>query len=167
VLAEQGVAGCTVREVAAAGPLTKSSIHYYFADMDVLVDLAMSEHVAAFEAQLRAAGAATPDPLAAFWTTIEAYLATFRDRPNVAHLWFEYWIDAVRKGRLDAVTRLHEQITDVLTERLRALDVPSPDDRGRAVFVYLVGAIIDEPVSTETHERIRRDIAALAGIGLA
>jgi hypothetical protein len=35
-----GLAACTVREVAAAGPLTKSAIHYYFyfADMDVLID---------------------------------------------------------------------------------------------------------------------------------
>ena len=38
VLAEQGLAACSVRAIADASPLTKSAIHYYFADINELVD---------------------------------------------------------------------------------------------------------------------------------
>lgn len=165
VLATQGLAGCTAREVAAAGPLTKSAIHYYFADMDVLIDLAMNEHVAAFREQLRAAGAGAPAPATAFWRTVDAYLHTFREYPNVTHLWFEYWTDASRKGRMQAVAWMLDQISAVFAERLDAAGVPAAKDSGRAVFVYLMGAIIDQSVDPRARERARAYIAAVTGLG--
>src|SRR5216110_2297491 len=67
VLARDGLGGCTVRAIADAGPLTKSAVHYYFADLDVLIDRAMAAHIASFEASLRNAAAAAPDPAASFW----------------------------------------------------------------------------------------------------
>ena len=164
VLATRGLAGCTVREIAAAGPLTKSGIHYYFADMDVLIDQAMAGHVDAFEAQLRDAGDAESSALGRFWATVEAYLATFREQQGVTHLWFEYWIDASRKKRLDAIRQMNDRVASLFAERLEALGVASPADKGRAVLVYLTGAIVDQTVEPETGQRIRADIAALAGL---
>lgn len=166
VLATQGLAGCTAREIAAAGPLSKSAIHYYFADMDVLIDLAMAEHVAAFEAQIRAAGDAAGDGTAdtRFWATVDAYRATFRDRPGVACLWFEYWIDASRKKRTEAISQMHDRVAGLFAELLRAAGASSPTERGRAVLVYLTGAIVDQTVAPRTEQRIRADIAALAGL---
>lgn len=164
VLATRGLAGCTVREIAAAGPLTKSAIHYYFADMDVLIDLAMAGHVAAFEAQIRAAGDSAADVPGRFWATVDAYAAVFRDRPSVARLWFEYWIDASRKQRTEAIRQMHDRVAGLFAEILRAAGVAEPSERGRAVLVYLTGAIVDQTITPRTKQRIRSDVAALAGL---
>jgi AcrR family transcriptional regulator len=164
VLATRGLARCTAREVAAAGPLSKSAIHYYFADMDLLVDLAMGEHVTAFTDQLRAAGAGAADPVTAFWRSVDAYLDTFRDRPEVTQLWFEYWTDASRKHRLGAVRDMLGQASSVLAERLRDAGAPAAEDAARAVLVYLMGAIIDEAVDPRARHRTREHIARLAGL---
>jgi AcrR family transcriptional regulator len=163
VLAGQGLAACTVREVAAAGPLTKSAVHYYFADMDVLIDRAMAAHVANFEAALRDAAAAAPDPPASFWNIIDAYLATFRDRPHVARLWLEYWADASRKGRVSMIAELNGRITALLAGHLRAAGVPGAADTAHGVFLILAGTILDQP-SPGADGQARKHIAALAGL---
>jgi hypothetical protein len=56
--------------------------HYYFADVDVLIDRAMSQHVGNFAANLRTAASGAATPSAAFWSVIETYLATFREQPS-------------------------------------------------------------------------------------
>jgi AcrR family transcriptional regulator len=167
VLATRGLAGGTVREVAAASGLTKSAIHYYFADMDDLVDRAMAEHVAAFVASLRAAGAAAAEPRAALWRTIDAYLDTFEDQPAVAHLWFEYWVDAARHERLEPVRRLHGAVVGVLADRLRAVGAPRPDRAAAAVFTHLLGAVVArsvDPGADPHHRRLHGELALLAGL---
>jgi len=163
VLAVQGLAACTVREVAAAGPLTKSAIHYYFADMDVLIDRAMAAHVANFEAALRDAAAAAPDPPAGFWNIIEAYVTTFRDRPHVTRLWLEYWADASRKGRVNVIAELNDRITALLAGHLRAAGVPRPADTAHGVFLILAGTILAQPAPV-TDGQARKLIAALTGL---
>jgi DNA-binding transcriptional regulator YbjK len=45
VLARDGLAGCTARAVAEASPLTKSALHYYFSDMDKIIDQATVGHI--------------------------------------------------------------------------------------------------------------------------
>src|SRR5690348_7536488 len=76
VLATQGLAACTARAVADASPLTKSAIHYYFHDIDEIVDEAMAGHVDAMLTNLRhVADQAEPDER--LWRVVEAYLATF------------------------------------------------------------------------------------------
>jgi AcrR family transcriptional regulator len=163
VLADQGLAACTVREVAAAGPLTKSAVHYYFADMDVLIDRAMAAHVANFEAALRDAAAAAPDPPASFWNIIDAHLATFRDRPHVARLWLEYWADASRKGRASMIAELNRRITALLADHLKAVGVPRPSDTAHGVFLILAGTILDQPTPAGDGQA-RKHIAALTGL---
>jgi AcrR family transcriptional regulator len=167
VLATKGLAGCTAREIAGAGPLTKSAIHYYFADMDDLIDRAMAEHVAAFDAALRAVGTGGDDPVSSFWKTIEAYLATFRDRPHVAYLWFEYWIHSSRQGRLAPVRQMHGQVAALLAERLAAAGVPAPAETARAVLVYLLGAIVEQSVDPHAAGEAGAHVARLTGLPAA
>jgi DNA-binding transcriptional regulator YbjK len=163
VLADRGLAACTVREVAAAGPLTKSAIHYYFADLDVLIDRAMAAHVANFEAALRDAASAAPDPPASFWNIIDAYVATFRDRPRVARLWLEYWADASRKGRGNLIAELNGRITALLASHLKAAGVPRPADAAHGVFLILAGTVLDQP-SPDVASQARKHIATLTGL---
>jgi len=149
LLANHGLAGCTSRQIAAAGHLTKSVIHYYFSDMDVLV----------------AAAASANDPLNAFWNMIDAYLATFRDQPHVTYLWLEYWVDASRKGRVDAIAALNDRITAMLEEELGACGNPRPRESAKAVFTYLLGAILDQTVNENAVGKMTAHIATLAGVG--
>jgi AcrR family transcriptional regulator len=163
VLAEKGLTACTTREIAAAGPLTKSAIHYYFADVDVLIDRAMSQHVRNFAVTLRTAATDAATASAAFWSIIEAYLATFREQPNVTYLWFEYWVDAARKGRLDAINAMNQQVVDVLTEQLTRLGIADPEATATHVFVLLLGEVIAQPTGIARDQTCRR-IAAMVGI---
>ena len=82
--------------------------------------------------------------------TIETYLSTLRDRPHVTYLWFEYWIDASRKGRTAAVRQMHDQVTRLLAERLHAAGNPQPHETAKALFVYLLGAIVEQSVAPPT-----------------
>lgn len=160
VLVTQGLSRCSAREVATVGPLTKSAIHYYFEDMDLLIDLAMTELVAGFQERLRAAGEGSPDAVTAFWRTVDAYL----DVPRPSHLWFEYWTDASRKSRLRAVSSMLDQISAVFAERLRNARVRSADEVGRTVLVYLMGAIVDQTVDRNNRARTHETIALLTGL---
>jgi DNA-binding transcriptional regulator YbjK len=169
VLSTHGVAGCTAREVAAVGPLTKSGIHYYFTDMDALIDRAMAEHVAEFVTGLRAAGEGVSPPAAAFWTTVDWYLTRFREQPGQARLWFEYWAAATANGRSEVVAQRHVQVAAVLVDRLRAARVDAPKRAARAALVYLLGAVVeqslvDQSSAARREEATRAHVAALVGL---
>jgi AcrR family transcriptional regulator len=146
VLARDGLAACTTRAVAEAGPLTKSAIHYYFSDMDELVDQAMVRHLQAFMDRLRAAAAAHDDPVRRFWAAVEEFLGIFEQMPSAALLWFDYWIDATRKGRVEPVDRLNREVTAIYAELLAAVPVPEPERHAEALFSCLLGMIVQQTV---------------------
>jgi AcrR family transcriptional regulator len=165
VLARDGLAGCTARAVADASPLTKSAIHYYFADMDDLVEAAMAGHIEATVEHLRAAAAAHDDPLERFWAAVTRYLELFQAKPNAAVLWFDYWVDAVRRDRLDAVRRLHRDCVWIFAELLAAIPVGEPRKRAQALFRYLVGAVVQQTVDPLPVKEVRSHVADLCGLG--
>jgi DNA-binding transcriptional regulator YbjK len=161
VLARDGLAGCTVRAIAEAGPLTKSAIHYYFADIDVLIDRAMAAHINAFVASLREVAARHEDHGDRLFAVLEAYLDTFAERPNAAFLWFEYWIGAGRAQHPQAIDAMLTSITELLTELLAPLDVDDPRARARALLSYLLGAIVQQRVRPRPFIALQADIEAL------
>jgi len=164
VLARDGLAGCTVRAIADAGPLTKSAIHYYFADLDELVDAAMAGHIEAFLARVRAAAGRGSDPIGCFWAAIEAYLGTFDENPGAALLWYEYWIDAARKGRPEPVDRMNREVVGMITELLEAVPVPGAAVRAEAVFSALLGLVVQQSVRRRPSEEVRELIRLSAGL---
>ncbi|MFD9892127.1 TetR/AcrR family transcriptional regulator [Amycolatopsis sp. NPDC059027] len=161
VLARDGLAGCTVRAIAEAGPLTKSAIHYYFADIDVLIDRAMAAHINTFAAGLRAVAERHTDPRERLFKVTEAYLDEFADRPNAAFLWFEYWIAAGRAQHPQAIDAMLTSITELLAELLSPLDVDDPRARARALLSYLLGAVVQQRVRPRSYATLRGDIEAL------
>jgi AcrR family transcriptional regulator len=158
VLAEQGLAGCSVRAVADSSPLTKSAVHYYFADMDELIDEAMSRHMEAFIARLRAAAGGDAGPTERFWAAIRDYLGVFEENPAAALLWFDYWIDATRKGRTAPVDRMNADVLAVLTDLLTAVGVTEPAVRAEALFSGLLGLVVQQSVHRRPFETVRRQI---------
>lgn len=166
VLARDGLAGCTARAVAGEGPLTKSAIHYYFADMDDLVDLAMAGHIDAFAARITAAADEHRAPERRFWAAVRAYLDTFQELPGTARLWFEYWIDATRKNRAAAIEKVHGQMTGIFGELLAAAGVAGPAARADAVFTYLLGAVVRQAVRPRPFTELKAQLAPIAGLPL-
>jgi DNA-binding transcriptional regulator YbjK len=164
VLARDGLAGCTARSVAEAGPLTKSAIHYYFSDMDDLVDLAMAGHIDAFAARIRAAADHHRKPETRFWAVVREYLETFVEMPGTARLWYEYWIDATRKGRPAAIEHSYAQLAAIFAEHLAASGVADPDDRADTLLTYLLGAVVRQAVRPRPFTELRPRLAAISGL---
>jgi AcrR family transcriptional regulator len=161
VLARDGLAGCTARAIADASPLTKSAIHYYFADIDLLIDRAMAGHVTAFLENLRAVASRHDDPQERLWAVLQAYLDTFADNPNAAFVWFEYWVAVGRADHVQAAEAMLRSVTELLTELLADLDIDDPRARARALQSYLLGAIVQQRVRRRPFATLREEIELL------
>lgn len=161
VLVRDGLAGCTARAIADASPLTKSAIHYYFSDLDLLIDRAMAVHVTEFLSGLRAIGERHGDPEERFWAVIRAYLDTFAENPNAAFVWFEYWVAVGRTDHVQAVEVMLRSSTELLTDLLADLGVDDPRAKARAVQSYLLGAIVQQRVRPRPFATLREEIKPL------
>ncbi|HVW44948.1 MAG TPA: TetR family transcriptional regulator C-terminal domain-containing protein [Amycolatopsis sp.] len=161
VLARDGLAGCTARAIADASPLTKSAIHYYFSDIDLLIDRAMAAQVTAFLGHLRAVAAWHEDPEERFWAVVKAYLDTFAENPNAAFVWFEYWVAVGRSDHLRAADAMLHSSTELLTELLGDLGHDDPRAKARALQSYLLGAIVQQRVRPRPFATLREEIRPL------
>ncbi|MFF0490919.1 TetR/AcrR family transcriptional regulator [Nocardia sp. NPDC004068] len=161
VLAQDGLSACTARAVADASPLTKSAVHYYFADIHEIIDLAMRDHVSALVDQLRAAAATESTAPERLWSVAEAYLATFADRPSVAYLWFEYWIDTGRRGQSAAITGALDDMHALLRELAADIPVDDPDETAHTLLSWLMGTIVQQRLRPRPAEALRREMARI------
>ncbi|NKQ58356.1 TetR family transcriptional regulator [Amycolatopsis sp. K13G38] len=161
VLARDGLAGCTARAIADASPLTKSAIHYYFSDIDLLIDRAMAAHVTDFLRDLRAIADRHDDPEHRFWAVVRAYLDTFAENPNAAFVWFEYWVAVDRADHVQAAEVMLRSSTELLTDLLADLDVDDPRAKARALQSYLLGAIVQQRVRPRPFATLREEIRPL------
>lgn len=161
VLARDGLAGCTARAIADASPLTKSAIHYYFSDIDLLIDRAMARLVTGFLDGLRAVAEKYDDPVERLWEVLRAYLATFAEHPNTAFTWFEYWVAVGRAEHPQAAEVMLRSVTELLTDLLRDVGIDDPRARARALQSYLLGAIVQQQVRPRPFETLREEIDKL------
>lgn len=160
VLARDGLAGCTARAVADASPLTKSAIHYYFEDIDEIIDRAMAAHVDAMVVSLREVAGRHPDPGERLWAVLWAYLATFADRPHAAYLWFEYWVAAGRRGSTAAAEEQLDKMRALLAELLTGL-VADREAVARALLSWLLGSIVQQQVRPRAEAELRAEATRL------
>lgn len=167
ILARDGLAACTARAVADESPLTKSAIHYYFDDMDEIIDAAMAAHLTAFLDLVRAAADQHTDPSERFWAAVRAYLQTFREQPSTARLWFAYWVDAGERSRPGPIDDMHRQATDLLATLLTDILVADPASRAHALLSYLLGTIVQQAIRPLPFSALAPEIAALCGTELA
>lgn len=165
VLARDGLAGCTVRAVAEASPLTKSAIHYYFHDMDDLIDQAMSVHITEFARLVREAADRHEEPPARFWAAVDEYLAIFRDKPRSILLWIEYWWHSAQNGRLATVAARYQEVDSIFVRLLRELGVDAPDRRGGALNSFLLGVATRQGFANRPADALRAEITELCHLG--
>ena len=77
LLAQEGVAGLSIRKIAKEAGLSPMGLYRHFADKEALINALMADGFLAWEA--RVAGIVSPDPLR--W--LEAFLAFSLDEPHL------------------------------------------------------------------------------------
>ena len=115
----RGLAGCTVRAVADASPLTKSAVHYYFETIEEIIDAAMAGLLADFLDHLRTANSTHTNARARLTAVIEQYLGAFATQPGYATLWLGYFVTSAQAGRLGRLITTQNTIIELLEDVLR------------------------------------------------
>jgi AcrR family transcriptional regulator len=180
LLLYNGVNGCTVRSIAAHAGVSKGLIHYYFRDVEEVVDLAMLKATQAWIALLprideqpREGMDGNPAELAshraeALWHALWASLEPFvhGDR-TLMPLWLEYWASCSRAGRIAPLREIQGLLLDYVRDILEAAGVEDSEGKSFAVTSYLFGAAMQQSVMTIPPDLVRTHIASLCGIDLS
>ncbi|GIU84875.1 MAG: TetR family transcriptional regulator [Acidimicrobiales bacterium] len=161
VLLRDGFAACTARAIAAASPLTKSAIHYYFEDVEEIVDAAMLELSEAFFAHVAESTSEIADPEERFWAALRTYLQPFQEHRPVTVLWFEYWSDRARRGRTEVVERIHAGIQRLFGELLEEAGVSHAQTAAHAVVSWVLGTVLQQTVRPVSFEALRAELEPL------
>lgn len=149
-LRTQGVEGCTARAIAARAGLAKSAIHYYFEEIDQLVDLAWEQLMGRFVDRLEAAAEAQDDPHRALWSTAELYLRVGTERSTrIPMMTFDFLVSSVRKADTAAVSTTMGRITDLFAKLVAATGTDDAAAKAEVLMFTLVGTL----VRLETHPR--------------
>lgn len=162
VLAENGLAACTARAVADASPLTKSAMHYYFTDIDEVIDQAMAAHLDAFLQALRETAEREKDQVRRLWRVVDAYLATFAGQPHAARLWFEYWIALSRRNASAPIRADLASVRDLFQTLLADAGHPHPAPTADLLVSWLLGAVVQQDVADDHNQQPgRRELQRL------
>ncbi len=162
-LRRDGVAGCTVRNVAAATPFTKGTMHYYFDDVREIVNAAFLQLTRDYMAAVGAIAAEAESPSAAFWRAVESYIEGFHGHPRTGLLWFEYTNWAVRHGYSHGIVSTIGAVRAVFAPRLAAIDIACAP-AVPALVRYLFGAVFEFGVRTVEREVVIDDLARICGL---
>jgi AcrR family transcriptional regulator len=151
VLRTQGVAACTVRNIADVGNVSKSAIHYYFDEIDDIVDLAFERLLVQFIDRIERAASECDDPFEAVWAAAAEYLRTGSDGPDsdrAPMLAFDYHVAATRRGNNGPMIAISEQFALLLQRLVRETGVPDGPAIADTLFSALVGSVVRTPLET-------------------
>jgi AcrR family transcriptional regulator len=136
-------------------------VHYYFDDIQQIVDLAMREHVTAMVVALRRAAGGESDPAEKLWAVVHAYLATFAEQPGAAFLWFEYWIDTGRRQSTDTIAATLDEMHALLSELTAELSVDDPAATAHALLSWLLGTVVLQPIRQLPPAALRQELNSI------
>lgn len=162
VMRTRGVAACSVRAIADASPLTKSALHYYFSDVDEIVNLAFGSLMEQFFERIEQAARDAASPVEALWAAAETYLRFGSDRPDgrrIPLLWFDYQVTAARHGHTDVARELTERAVRLFTELTTAAGVDDPADRASILFSALIGAVVRDSMARRPTDQVLAELA--------
>jgi len=151
----EGLGACTIRRIADTTALTKSTIHYYFADAEELTDLVVVEVVSHFAKACRraVAGLNRDDAVA---TLTRVFLGR---EPSVtigeSLLWYEYSIQSIFQNRTAGLALTYDLVTEVV------IDAVGDEAQARALHVYLMGLTIRNRTAPLADAEIARAVSAL------
>ena len=122
----------------------------------------MDDHLRNFIDALHDAGRTHESPSERFWATIEFYVEHFRNRRELALLWFDYAIQTLTRGDAGPSRRIDTAIYDVLHQLLADAEVPDPTGRARVLAGYMIGTTLRQLYTENPTDRIRAELATLS-----
>lgn len=163
LLRTTGVAGCTARTIAEAAGVSKGVIHYYFTDVQELVDLAFVRLAERYYDHLREQAAGIPDPVESLWHTVVGYVEPWGVHTSMALLWCEYYVTSMRNKRLDGVVRVQRAMIDLFAEALARVS-PSSAGHAGALTRHVTGAVLSQPQVPVDLQDLVAEIARLIAV---
>src|SRR4051794_741685 len=148
LIAEQGLAACTIRAVADRSGLTKSTVHYYFDDSNELIDLSVNEIFERMGRHARQGVSDARDPTHALEFLVRLFMGRAPTPPDVTFresmLWPAYTAHAWKRGAQAYILQGLEALRSVVELALRQSDMDPLDavERANSVHNYLVGAMV-------------------------
>ena len=149
--------------------MSKGAVHYYFAEVDEIVDAAMLRAVGSWIDGVRdvppgdSAEVATPQ--LRLWSGVEASLtpSACGERALVPLL-LEYWAACTSARRAAAVRSVQDVFEAYVGELLTTVGVDDPAVRAGGVAAYLLGFAMQRPLASIGTDVARDDIAAMCGL---
>lgn len=188
VLVRDGVHGCTVRSIAGQAGMSKGTVHYYFRDVDEIVDAAMLRATRAWIAWF--SGGSTPDealgpvsggaagqaapasrpepggtPVETLWRSLDACLEPFAhgDRALMP-LWLEYWAARTRSENVAPLGEMHSLLLGYVADLLSSAGIGDVKERASGVVAYLLGEAMQEAVRPIDRTAVREHLSDLCGL---
>jgi AcrR family transcriptional regulator len=171
VLLSEGVAACTARAIAQASPLTTSALHYYFTDVDEIVDLAFAKVMHGFLDRVEEAANSCEDPVEALWAAASRYFehgrttgraTPGRAAPRAPFIWFEYQI--MRKAPSSVASEVMERAAKLFKNLVIATGIPDAKARGDLLFLALLGATVKEALTSRETNEILKELGLATGL---
>ncbi len=165
VLLSDGVHGCTVRAIAQHAGVSKGTVHYYFDDVDQIVDAAMLRATEAWITWLSHASESGVDGAEHFWYAIDASLVPFASGDRaVMPLWLEYWAMRVRAGDCATLVGMQQLLSSFVGDLLKSTGVDRVEEKAVGVTAYLFGIAMQESNGPIDATMVRRHVAAICGL---
>ncbi len=172
VMVRDGIAACTARSVSAESGMSTSAMHYYFTDIDEILDLAFRGVMESFLDHIERAAEQHDNPVRALWAAANAYFARSSDsiratgdhgEQHAPMIWFEFHAQSLRTGNIATVQELSDRGSDFFQKLLERCEIDSPQHKAETLYCALLGAAVRDSLSRRpTSEWVASLFAALA-----
>lgn len=162
VMRTAGVGACTVRSVAEHAGVSKGVVHYYFADVGELVELAFAQLARQYYTHIREVAAAH-EPAEGLWHAVVSYVTPWDAHSSMALLWCEYYATAVRGGRLAGVAAVQREMLATFAAVLDAV-APELAAQAPALTRYVTGAVLTQQQLPVTPADLTAEVARLLAV---
>lgn len=170
LMVRDGIHACTARTISAECGFSTSSIHYYFRDIDEILDLAIRRVIDRFLGEVQQAAAEYDDPIRALWAATYAYIERTSDSARAADefgtrhapmVWFEYQARSLRIGDISTAKELAARGAAYFVELVTHCDVEEAALKADSLYCALLGAgLRDSMARRPTSEWVREILLA-------
>ena len=167
VIIREGIEACTARAIADASPLSTSSLHYYFSEVDEIIDLAFRgifEHIIE---RIREQAQQADNPVDALWGAITEYFhrgSIEGHRPHTPMLWFEYQLVSMRRNETETMSEIAGEIMGLFHQLIEATNIDDAGAKSEVLFVAALGYTAISPLHKIDLEDTLDRLATVLGL---